>query len=189
MRALLVVLVVGAVAASGCLNAVDRLPSGEGPVAGRDCPGHWHSTFHVWIGDVFVPYDDDAMMLETGGTPFRYHLHVGEGGEQIHWEPRPSECLALEDFFAAVDTVVEPDALHLSERHAAYGLDGTYPGTVHAYEAAPPEWVWGEVRLASFLEGQPVDGARTLLVVGDLDEATLRERQESVPVPPTYRAS
>lgn len=156
------------------------------------CPGHWHSTYHVYVHDERISYNHPGWALENSGTPFSHHLHEGEGGMQIHWEPRPAECQPMDDFLDDVDTHLSSGQIVLEGLHEDLGQAGVYRngdgnGTLKTYIAPNAQDGWREISVSKFLDRQPKDGERALIVFGDPSPERLKEMQDGVPFPPASR--
>lgn len=146
------------------------------------CPGHWHASFVVVIDGEPVPYTQ--YNLENQRTPFESHLHRGEGGTQIHFEPSPAKCIDFKDFLSAVDTTITSKKVVLTGHHGETEWAGTYDNqTVRAFRDLPDN-DWEEVSVSSIMGRQLKDGEKVLFLYGDYTDAEVQQWQGQVPFPP-----
>jgi len=154
---------------------------------GEDCPGHWHSTFQVWVDDEIVT-SYTGYSLENGNLPTAMHMHRGSSTQyEIHWEPPVKRCAEFDDFFRLVDTSVSKDRLTLDGLHEDTPWGGTHVAEGNAtltFYHKPADGRWRAISASSFNDRQPQDGERMLVLFGDYTDERIREIQDGVPYPP-----
>jgi len=93
----------------------------------RDCPGHWHATFAVYIDDERLPFPQPpySMDREGGEMPMSLHMHR-PNQELLHFEPSSPRCVGVGPALRSIDVRLEPGELRLEGAHSAGPMGGTY---------------------------------------------------------------
>ncbi len=151
-----------------------------------ECPGHWHSTYNVYVDDDRISYQHRAYNLGAGGnTPMSYHLHQ-PNDYMIHFEPPTGGCIGFDEFLRVVDTEITSSSLTLDGAHADLNQAGVYTNegnrTLHLYHA-PNSDDWKEISAKALNKRQLLDGERVLIAFGEYSEARIEQMQAAVPYP------
>ncbi len=149
-----------------------------------DCPGHWHSTFQVYVDDERISYSHPAFDL-SGDTPMSSHLHQ-PNDNMWHFEPNPKECIGFAVPLGHVDTKVSSGKLVLSGHHDSLGQAGTYTNegnrTLQIFHAPDGE-NWQSISSGKLNKRQLLDGERVLILFGNYTEERIAQLQDAVPMP------
>lgn len=169
----------------------------------EDCPNnHCHSALHIWVQpDV----SDDASWErisfasnkytyqgdQLGGIfPLRHHMHAQEARDQIHWEPITKARLEMSDFLELADVHITRSEFRTDAGHEevgqGFGIVANETVEIKVYEAFGFQDDWKEISVNKFLDWEPVDGTKHLVVVGDPTAEKLAELQAGVPAPSAW---
>lgn len=160
-----------------------------------ECPGHWHATF-----DVYVQQDDGTAKKMSfrhpdfdlnRQTPFRAHMHQGDGKNQFHFE-QGGQCVGVQEAFSYVDVDLRSSSITFDGDHVSLGQDGTYREsgnkTLEVYIASPTgEWRHPSVR--SILDYQLKDGESILITYGNFTDAEIDGFKAAMATPDSGRTS
>lgn len=151
---------------------------------GDDCPGHWHSTFEVYVDGDKVSFQD--FNLENGRTPLSSHLHRGNDA-QWHFEPNPARCIDFSEALSFVGMDLENGRLELDGSvHQANGVAGVYKDdgnkTLQVYRAIG-NGEWEQISAKSAAGKQRPDGERMLILYGTYSPEEIAALQDGVPFP------
>jgi hypothetical protein len=154
-------------------------------VSAEECPGHWHSTFNVYVDDERISYDHAQYDLGQQ-TPLSYHLHQPNDA-LIHFEPPRTECIPMETFLSAVDTTIGEGIISFDGNHASLGQAGTYENDGNRtlqFFIAPTGDDWEIIGADELNERQSLDGERMLILFGNYTDERIAQLQGGVPYPP-----
>jgi hypothetical protein len=201
---LLVVLVLGA---SG--YAIYKTSTG-----GEPCPGHWHSTFEVFVpGPGGQPEKIDMATPRGANGAFYYDLSGGagmavavhmhqQGAEagaadarpaQWHFEPLDSSCIGVKTALHAVEIDATATSLKLFGAHAQVHQDRTWEANathtlrLFVESKANGTWTWGERTWSSLKSHQMQDGERLLVAFGKYTPDQIDKMEKGVPLPQSGR--
>ena len=151
----------------------------------RECPGHWHSTFQVWIDGERVPFPQPPYMLAPQGKlPLSMHMH-SPSQEILHFEPSPKpECLGVADTFDLIDVDLGQDRIVLDGEH---GMDGTYEAEGNKtlrYFLQPKDGDLREVEWSSLRDRQLANGEKLLVAFGTYTDDQIKAMMDGISTPP-----
>ncbi len=158
----------------------------EGVIAskGESCPGHWHSTFDVYVDGQKVAFTANPAYTLEGGQGMGIRTHMHRGAEGIwHFEPPTIACGEMVDAMDLLDMKVSSTAMTLSGGyHDVNGWGGTHTvdgnNSLHIlYKEFDGEWT--EMSASAFNKFQPLDGSQILIVYGSEDAAALATLQST----------
>lgn len=156
-------------------------------VGQKDCPGHWHATFQVYVDETPV------MMAPTSADNAPapgFHMHANDN--ILHTHPAAPRCVELRDALSSLNIDVAEDALDIAplsgaDRSTVQGIHRADGQRELAIYHQPFEGEWRKASL-SLLREQIGNGDKVLITIGTLDEVTIQAQQESVPdLPPQYQ--
>jgi hypothetical protein len=145
-----------------------------------NCPGHWHSSFGIYVDDNRVSYAN--YNLENGQTQFASHLHQGND-QQMHYE---RGCIKFSEFLGEVDTSISNDEIKLDGNQ---NVRGTFKsdGTNETVAFIAQGWGdWEAISVNKVRGMQLADGDRVLIAYGNYTEDEIVAMQSSVTVPPHW---
>jgi hypothetical protein len=158
-----------------------------------ECPGHWHSTFNVFVDDEKVPFAAGNPQYTFSGDgrggqlPLRTHMHSG-ADNYWHFEPSTRECIDLSDPMKRVDMVLRTGELSLTgQYHESNSWGGVHQDNeTHQVRAFLKEWGqdWASISPSKLAGMQVPDSAQVLIVYGDetaADPANFESRLTQLP--------
>lgn len=159
-----------------------------------ECPGHWHATFDVRVQQddnttKQISFRDPEFDLSSGKTPFRAHMHQGDGKNQWHFE-QGGQCVGVEEAFDYIDVELSTKSITFDGVHERLGQAGTYEEdgdrVLRAFVESPAG-EWREKSIKSILDYQLKDGEKLLVTYGAFTDAQVQQFQDAVPRPDTGR--
>lgn len=143
--------------------------------AAAECPGHWHSTYTVFIDGDRVQYPPTpANGWEDAGNPDAAGTHIHGNDGVYHFHPAVSRCTPMNDALAHLDTVINDDGIVLGPEHGiragAYSVNETHELRVFTRE---PHGEWEEEDDLDFLDKQPKNGVGMAFIYGNHTEAEI----------------
>lgn len=162
----------------------------------EECPGHWHATFAVYVqqddgSGQAMSFRHPAFDLNgpQAQTPFRAHMHQGDGINQWHFE-QGGQCVGVKEAFDYIDVELRADSITFEGKHAELGQAGSYEEsgnrTLHAYIESP-SGEWREKSMRSVLGYQLKDGEKLLVTYGAFTDVQLQQFKDAMPDPSTGR--
>lgn len=179
-RALIAVIAV--VALAGIVYAVQQNAETKG-----SCPGHWHSTFAIYVDGQRVSFPQPPYQLAPQGKlPMSMHMHT-PSQELLHFEPAVPKCLGVRDTFDLLDVGLSANKLVLDGDHERGPFGGTYEVSdnqtlryfVQERGEEMRETDWSKLR-----GRQLEDGEKLLIVFGDDSDAQIAAYMQSISEPP-----
>lgn len=151
----------------------------------RECPGHWHATFGVYVDGERVPFPQPPYQMSPGGKlPMRMHMH-SPSQEILHFEPAPAECLGVADTFELLDVDLAAGSLTFEEPHGTF--DGEYEAegnkTVR-YFVQPRDGELAEEPWSALRNRQLDDGEKLLVAYGDYTMDEISAMMDAISAPP-----
>ena len=162
------------------------------------CPGHWHSTYAVYVNDRAVSFDNPEFTIEGNSDEFslRNHIHTGSP-DTWHWEPKPQRCLEFKDAAELIDLELpDEDTLILSGTHdqiqfagstdhqgGTYVANATHKLTIYHKVVGSP---WETLTASELNDRQPRDGERILILFGNYSDDRVSQLQAGLRVPKEY---
>jgi hypothetical protein len=173
--------IVAAALAVGLAGAVAFVFLGD---EDRDCPGHWHATFAIYVDGERVrfpqpPYSWDG---EGGKLPLSLHMHAPDD-EQLHFEPRSPRCVGVQSALELLDVRIAPGELALSGAHEggphgdAYRDEGNR--TLRVF-LEPRDGTLQEAPVAGILGHQLRDGEKMLVAFGSYTPDQVRAMMDAI---------
>lgn len=161
----------------GCIESLSA------PAEEVDCPGHWHSTFTLFVhGERVLFTPNPAYTLEGGTMPVRTHMH--RGAESLwHFEPNTgTECIPMADALAVIDIQLEPGRLEFASTYYLENeLNATYSeGNGMQLQAWIRSWQgeWTPISIKELVASQVSDGSEVLVLFGKYDANDVVEFQQ-----------
>ena len=150
-----------------------------------NCPGHWHSTFQIFVDGERVPFPQPPyLMAPQGKLPMRVHMHT-PSQEILHFEPPQPECMGTAEAFEIVDVELGATTMTIGEDHGP--LAGTYENEgnntlrffVQPRDGTMSETTWGD------LDGRQLEnGEKLLIAYGQYTEDELQAMMDGISTPP-----
>ncbi len=159
----------------------------------KECPGHWHAGYAVFVDGQEVPFNPNAGVYHPSANPdgqqwgdagaspgSGFHIHGDDG--LLHMHPATTRCIESEDIFKKLDVKVAASTLTLDAPHA---LAGTYTtNDTHEVAVYHRAWNgdWDRVnKVGSFMKDQLGNGDQILITyIMKGDTATLQAQQDAV---------
>lgn len=188
LRALAAIGLAFALSAVAAVAARNARPAGDGV---GDCPGHWHSTFLVFMDGHRVRFDR-PVFFQTPGDIHDYHMHADD--QVMHYHPPFRDgCTPFSHFLLRLGITLDGSSIAFNENFGAN--QGTYPvDPAHqlALRYAPFGEPWREVGWGELGGRQLGPGDKVLVSYGNLT-GDLLEQQEALVrdlgpdyLPPSY---
>ncbi|MFA5943438.1 MAG: hypothetical protein WC876_03115 [Candidatus Thermoplasmatota archaeon] len=151
----------------------------------RECPGHWHATFQIFVEGERVPFPQPPyLMAPQGKLPMSLHMHT-PSQEILHFEPAQPECLGTKDTFEIVDVDLGATKMTIGDDHGplagSYENDGnkTLRYFVQVRDGEMEETTWSK------LGGrQLANGEKLLIAYGQYTEAQIKAMMGGISTPP-----
>jgi hypothetical protein len=182
----------------------------------RDCPGHWHTTFAV-----FVPNPDGSPQRVdfaspraangrnyydlSGGAGMGMSMHMHQEGDERGTEAHgPAQwhleqegiCVSLRSALRSVEIEAREGYLRLYGAHAQVGQAATWEDngeqvlrTWIQQDTGGFNYAWSEVDAGDALRRNLQDGESVLVAFGDYDDSQVRAMQSVIPPPISRRAA
>lgn len=145
-----------------------------------DCPGHWHSTFQVYMDGHRIPFARKVFLESPSGIP-NFDLH---GDDQImHYHPPISHyrCIPLSTFMHQLGIALDDDSITFNEYFGANA--GTYHNNAtHELRVYYSEYngTWNRVLWSDVSDQQMLPGAKVLISFGQWSDVELERQLASV---------
>ncbi len=151
----------------------------------RECPGHWHATFAIYVDGERVPFPQPPYQMSPGGKlPMSMHMH-SPSQEILHFEPSPAECLGVAETFEMLDVDLGADAVTFEGSHGAF--DGKYEADGNQtlrYFVQPRDGELQEEAWSSLRGRQLANGEKLLVAYGEYSQEEIQSMMDSISTPP-----
>ena len=146
----------------------------------KDCPGHWHASFQVYVDDEIV-----NMAPTSAQNPDAPGFHMHGNDNLMHTHPAAPRCIPLDDALASLNIDASSRGIDIgplpgADRSSTQGDHTTGEDKELAIYHQPWQGEWRQVS-TSFLKEQIGNGDRLLITYGALDDETIARQQAAVP--------
>jgi hypothetical protein len=162
-----------------------------------DCPGHWHTTFNVYVNGQVVDFHQPPFMLQGdrpggGEMPISMHMHYPDD-DILHYEPTVPDCMSVRETFDRLGIGLNRNSMSIES--FGHSVSGDFaPNATHKLRAFYAEYNmqngtfdWEERPWTSFIRmGQPKDLSKILIVYGDETDEEIEAYQARVRNPPGW---
>jgi hypothetical protein len=176
---------------------------------GQACPGHWHSTFEVYVPgpngapakvDMATPRAPNGAAFYdlSGGAGMGLAVHMHQSGSeqgsqalgpaQWHFE-QDGTCVGVKSALHAIEIDATATSLKLFGAHAQAHQDHTWEANATAKLRWFTEtkengnWTWQERTWDQVKSYQLPDGAKLLVAFGNYSDEQVRQMEQIIPNP------